>query len=280
MRSPISKALLQGNARKSSNGAAEIRDAFKDMMLENDPDFGSFTEKEILDGYEVTQDDGSTFPGKHRCVTQKVGTIKSLYIGLQHGEVYLWKNGSILNWTARKDGYPSHEDALLAARGVYTATKAWEKLLGGRVQFKYTSIFNDACFQVLYGGENGNVLASAFFPDDYRDILNELYVYQLQFEPEHKDTIANTMAHEIGHVLGLRHEFAEAEDLKYNVESIFYGIRNPDSVMANTQIPKIQPSDVKYTNEIYDKLHDGKVLTGTINNVTITKTVFRVSPDN
>ncbi len=58
--------------------------------------------------------------------------------------------------------------------------------------------------------ENGaaHVLAEVFFPNDGDPNSRTLYVYALAFAEKHKKNPANFFSHEIGHITGLRHEFA------------------------------------------------------------------------
>jgi hypothetical protein len=285
------------------------RDLYAEMMRADNPAFASLTKAEILIGY--TPDTASVFasgtdpqPPKSarsvHCVTQKSNSIDELFLGMDKGTLYLWEKGSKINWTARADGYRSKEDALFSARACYTAAAAWNKALNGLVQFEYVDSFDDACFQLKYGGvDTQGTLAEAFFPDEYKNVLNNVIVYQAQLQGAYKNEIVNTFAHELGHVLGLRHEhsqdnptipgiWGQVEDGRYRnevVESIFFGSRNPYSIMAYYDAMKIQDSDVKDAREAYDTLENGSVLKGQGlgargKKVIIQKTVYRVKPDN
>ncbi|KXJ84806.1 hypothetical protein Micbo1qcDRAFT_169931, partial [Microdochium bolleyi] len=59
--------------------------------------------------------------------------------------------------------------------------------------------------------------------------------------------MTNVFLHELGHILGLRHEFADLEG-----GAIQWGSRNPYSVMSYNFPPQIQPSDEKDTRSFYD----------------------------
>jgi hypothetical protein len=63
--------------------------------------------------------------------------------------------------------------------------------------------------------------------------------------------LKNIFLHELGHVLGLRHEFApELEDTGDNY-TVQIGPRNPLSVMGYEFPPQIQPSDVENAKGFY-----------------------------
>jgi len=285
------------------------RDLYAELMRADNPEFAALTKAEILDGFTpntaaVFASGSDAAPNKTqrsvRCVTQKGSAVDELFLGMDKGTLYLWEKGSKINWTARADSYRSKADALFAARACYTAAEAWNKALEGRVQFVYVDSFDDACFQLKYGGvDTSGTLAEAFFPDQYRAVLNNVIVYQAQLEGKYKDEIVNTFAHELGHVLGLRHEhsqdkptipgiWGDVEDGRYRnevVESILFGSRNPYSIMAYYDAMKIQDSDVKDARNAYDNLQNGSTLKGQGlgskgKKIIIQKTVYRVKPDN
>ena len=175
----------------------------------------------------------------------------------------------------------------------------------------------DACFELVYhevDPENPTVYASAFFPHDYMTVLNKVFIYPYSFEEDVRVEAPYTFAHELGHVLGLRHEHSQRPNLDADfaedgtevdefgeykpVESILFGIRNPWSVMAYYDQCTIQPSDVKTLNKAYDTLKDGEMVSGTAlvgtyvwgqpfgditdkrKKVCVEKKIHRVAPDN
>ena len=287
-------ATLDSKARK---------DLYAEMMRQDNPEFGAIPKDEVTasasaeaDGTCCAEEDPATGEKrKYSCVTQKGNSREQIYLGQFQGRLCLWESGSKLNWTARMDGYPSRADAMYAAQQMFKACNAWNKALGGRIEFVYTDVFDDACFQLRYGDDMGGVLARAFFPDDYKETLNDLYVYERAFQPDQKNMMVNTFAHELGHVLGLRHEHAQgavegtwgvAEDGGEGddgrvLESVLFGTKNPKSVMAYYQGMWIQDSDAKALNEALDKLTDGKEIKGEgVKNTIVSKKVRRVKPDN
>ncbi|PVH68135.1 zincin [Cadophora sp. DSE1049] len=166
-----------------------------------------------------------------------------IWIGLW-GLIPRWKKGSTVNYTAYGRGYLGPDHAFYAAYRLYEAAEKWNNLDIG-IKFKWVSKLEDAAFVLAYGGDGGSTLAKAFFPND-RD-LNTVFVYQRAFQAGFVNNMANIFLHELGHVLGLRHEFAAIEG-----GAIQWGSTNPYSVMGYQFPPQIQQSDVTDTRSFYN----------------------------
>jgi len=167
---------------------------------------------------------------------------EELWIGL-NGVIPRWKKGYTINYTAFRHGYllPSH--AYYAAYRLYQAAEKWNSLDTG-VKFHYVNRLEDAAFVLAYGGDGGSTAGRAFFPNS--NDLNTVFVYQRAFEAGFVNNMTNVFLHELGHVLGLRHEFADLEG-----GAVQWGSRNPLSVMSYNFPPKMQPSDEKDTRSFY-----------------------------
>ena len=168
----------------------------------------------------------------------------SIQLGLDR-VIYRWMQGTTVQFAAFAGGYPTDDQALYAALRLNEATRRWNELSLG-VSFEWVEALEDATFVLAYGGNAGSTLARAFFPND--NGLNVVYIYQKAFEEGNINFMANFFLHELGHVLGLRHEFAP-ETLED--ESLQLGLRNLKSVMSYTFPPEIQGSDVKSTKTFY-----------------------------
>ena len=90
-------------------------------------------------------------------------------------------------------------------------TDAWD--------FEIVMRKNDDC------DANGCVLASAFFPDAGR---HQLVLYPQMFEMDRKEQV-DTILHEIGHVFGLRHFFANISETRWASE--IFGVHKPFTIM-------------------------------------------------
>ncbi|KAJ5973800.1 hypothetical protein N7481_011010 [Penicillium waksmanii] len=193
---------------------------------------------------------------RYPCITQKptpaaiagsVG-VAALQVGLGN-EIPRWKTGptKTVNFAVLASGYPKPELAFLAANKLHEAANEWNELNLG-VQLEWVYKIEDAAFVLTYAKEvSPGTLAEAFFPNNVD--LNVLNVYPAAFEEGTVQYLKNIFLHELGHVLGLRHEFAPEKET--DVKSVQIGPRNPTSVMAYEFPPQIQPSDIDSTKTFY-----------------------------
>lgn len=193
------------------------------------------------------------------CTTQKptpaviAGSISAtaLQVGLGK-DIPRWKTGptKTVNFAVLANGYPKPELAFLAANKLHEAANEWNALNLG-VQLKWVYKIEDAAFVLTYAKEvRPGTLAAAFFPNNVD--LNVLNVYPAAFEEGTVQYLKNIFLHELGHVLGLRHEFAPERETEDNLKSVQIGPRNPTSVMAYEFPPQIQPSDIESAKAFYE----------------------------
>lgn len=185
---------------------------------------------------------------QYTCITQEADPISvaSIVVGL-FTSIPRWKLGSTVNFATSATGYPTPADAVYAAKQLIEAADEWNSYNIG-VKFKFVPNVEDAAFVLAYGGLKGSVLASAFFPNAAE--LNTLWVYSFAFDKTVRDggwsnysIMKNVFLHELGHVLGLRHEFALDAD-RFEGGAYRFGTTNPLSVMSYEFPPKVQQSDV------------------------------------
>ncbi|KAM3502806.1 hypothetical protein MY10362_004593 [Beauveria mimosiformis] len=195
----------------------------------------------------------------YTCVTQRNAPRSSpaaIMVGLFQ-EIPRWKIGSVINFAAYADGYPAPGDAIYAANCLIEAAEVWNSSKVG-VTFKWVPNVEDAAFVLAYGGKLSTVLASAFFPG--KETLEVLSVYEHGFDKTERTSkrgkfsnygiMKNVFLHELGHVLGLRHEFAMDPDT-YEGGAIVMGSSNKESVMSYIFPPQLQESDIKDTRYFY-----------------------------
>ena len=186
------------------------------------------------------------------CTTQR--TLSSIVIGMGNS-IPRWKKDQVVKWAALKVGYPSEAHARYATYKLAQAADDWNKCEVG-VTFEWVSSIDDATFVLEYGGNKDNVLAEAFFPNS--DPLSSLFVYKRAFTRENLPILKNIFLHELGHVIGLRHEFALEREKSW--AAVRFGTPNPVSVMSYTSPPTIQDSHKRDTRVFYD--YDGNAIGG------------------
>lgn len=266
------------------------RDLYLMYMLLTNPSYALYSRRELYQSVNTTQrlirlppDERSSRP--YECCTQEHDGLASIYLGIERGRLHLWENGSVINWTCRKDGWPvrSENGGLQVLIAAWYAKQAWNKVLEGRVKFKYVSKLCDAAFEVRYKrGGRKRILESSFFPTEHKRDLNFVKVYHASFDKRthRRYPLYNTMLHELGHILGLRHEFAHTKQNEMKAESILFGTTNPKSAMAYYPSQDIQPSDEQYVRKAYDELGHGTVVSALGPYGSISKKVVRVRPNN
>jgi hypothetical protein len=158
------------------------------------------------------------------------------------GKILRWRRGKRLSYCVWRPTFESDEEHAAVVEGMAAATSDWSGICG--VEFQYVPIkdhdpnltFGDVDFPVLRQLDGGNTIAMAFFPDDpIKERLVWVFDGYFNTSPGSFDPIG-VMRHELGHVLGFRHEHIrpEAPDL-FNPESAEHTIEisqyDPKSVM-------------------------------------------------
>ena len=250
---------MDGEDRR--NRISEKRKKIRDMkrrMNEQDQDLSVLNPEQTKKEFRELESnlfklDLTIAEKKYSCVTQAQTSDRptsseptSIILGL-YGVIPRWKKQTTVNFAVYAGGWPSSNHANFAAYRLNEAAVTWNSLNLG-VTFKWVGTLEDACFVLGYGGDGGDTLARAFFPNS--EDLNNMYVYQRAFQAGNINYLYNFFLHELGHVLGLRHEFAP-ETGEGAGPLVVWGMRNPASVMSYTFPPQLQPSDRIDTKSFY-----------------------------
>ena len=215
----------------------------------------------------------SLFPHVHkmregiRCVTDKRGqttpgglTLTELVINVSEGSLPLWAKDVTLRWKFATGTLAQFKDPVAAGAAI-------EKLFGDAIllwgdsapiRFRKTSDVSD--FEIVVQAKpdcdpNGCVLASAFFPDPGQ---HTLFIYPTMFQQDRKEQL-ETLAHEIGHIFGLRHFFAL--ELEKGFPAKVFGTHDKFTIMNYGPNSYLTPTDKSDLANLYRLAWSGEMKT-------------------
>lgn len=174
------------------------------------------------------------------------------------GFVPLWEQGQILRWRfdlASLSVFQQPDALMTKVRSLlFKAITAW----GDAAPIRFTENADNSDFQIVLVKQPnctpfGCTLARAFFPDAGR---HQLYIYPTMFEQSEKEQV-DTLAHEIGHVFGLRHYFAPEQETQW--PSVIFGEHNPFSIMNYGNNSELTAADRRDLKLLYDGVWSGQI---------------------
>ncbi len=211
------------------------------------------------------RDDVHVYGNKVRCVTDTRGFAAprndprvAIVVDASEGYIPLWAKNSTLRWRFQEQSMRSFADPTAAKariRGVMgRALLAW----GDAVPIKFAERKDGWDFEVVVRDAedcdiNGCTLASAFFPDAGR---HELVIYPTMLQESEKEQVS-TLAHEFGHVFGLRHFFAKVQEARWRSE--VFGRHNAFSIMNYGAKSKLTAADRADLKRLYQQVWSGQL---------------------
>lgn len=205
------------------------------------------------------------FGKQHRCRTDTIGHETpenrgplDLVLDASEGFIPLWEQGTTLRWRFQEQSLLHFKNVDVAKGAIRTllgsALLAW----GSSVPVRFAERKDTWDFEVVVRESddcdiNGCVLASAFFPDSGR---HELLIYPKMFS-ESKQEQVETVAHELGHVFGLRHFFAQVRETAW--PSVRFGKHKPFSIMNYGSKSVMTAADRSDLKLLYEKVWSGEL---------------------
>jgi Metallo-peptidase family M12B Reprolysin-like len=181
-----------------------------------------------------------------------------LVFDASNGFIPLWSAGVTLRWR-----FAPRSMALFANPG---AARAYLRSLLGRalqlwgtwLPVRFTEVVDRWDFEIALSAQanctpNGCTLARAFFPDAGR---HDLLIYPTMFEQPFQEQV-ETLAHEVGHVFGLRHFFADITERRWASE--IFGEHRPFSIMNYGSKSVMTDNDRKDLQRLYTGAWSGKI---------------------
>ena len=181
-----------------------------------------------------------------------------LVVDATEGFIPLWAENTHLRWRFQEQsmGYFADPDAAASEieRLLGEALLAWGEAAPVRFvkrsdawDFEIAMVPNDEC------DNTGCVLASAFFPDSGR---HELLLYPMLFQQSPEEQVA-TLAHETGHIFGLRHFFAAITEKQW--KSQLFGTHRPFTIMNYGTKSVLTEDDQTDLSRLYELARSGEL---------------------
>ncbi|EHK19111.1 uncharacterized protein TRIVIDRAFT_224981 [Trichoderma virens Gv29-8] len=182
----------------------------------------------------------------YNCITQGHGCT-DIRLGWDN-EIARWSCWSEVTYVICHETFPTFLLSLVE-EAMRKAISMWK---GIGVSFKQVQRNDQATFAVLYSDRKRRAYASAFFPNEQS---RKLFIYESGLLKA--SYLANILAHEIGHILGLRHEYTDAypdtDDEEKNYPSVCFGSKNDQSVMVpkNPEQLQVHEKDLEELRSFY-----------------------------
>ncbi|QDV81759.1 zinc-dependent metalloprotease family protein [Planctomycetes bacterium TBK1r] len=180
----------------------------------------------------------------------------SILLDASEGFVPLWRYGTTLRWWFDDVAISDHPDPSSVKRTVRElmteAMEAW----GDAAPIKLREERDSYDFRVIVNAKDrctpsGCTLASAFFPDSGR---HDFHVYPLALEQSRKEQV-DTFIHELGHVFGLRHFFAQVSEQAWPSE--IFGNHRAFSIMNYGSLSELTEDDRNDLKRLYQAVWSG-----------------------
>jgi hypothetical protein len=190
--------------------------------------------------------------------TPKGRPPQEIVVDASEGFIPLWAKNTTLRWRFRDRSlrvFANPSAAKTQIRRLFgDALLAW----GDATPVKFSERSDAWDFEIVMRKAddcdiNGCVLASAFFPDGGR---HELTLYPKMFSQSRKEQV-ETMVHEIGHIFGLRHFFADVSESAW--PSHVFGEHKPFSIMNYGNKSVLTADDKADLKRLYQSAWSGEL---------------------
>ncbi|MCP9753888.1 matrix metalloproteinase-11 [Lacihabitans sp. CCS-44] len=223
-------------------------------FLQNKEESYFSSEKSILHTYgknHICNTDVKGYP------TPNNANPAELVLDASEGFIPLWAKNVNLRWRFNNNSFiyfENPEDAKNEIRKLFSkALLAW----GDSSPITFSERVEAWDFEITIRPDNCNingcVLASAFFPDSGR---HELVIHPKMFTQSEEEQV-ETLIHEIGHIFGLRHFFANISETGY--PSVIFGKHQPFSIMNYGPNSRLTNDDKKDLKSLYEQVWKGEL---------------------
>lgn len=193
------------------------------------------------------------------CETEDAGSATprglsplEIVLDASEGFIPLWAPETTLRWRFRESSLARFENPQALRATIEQLLGEALLLWGDAIPIKFAQRDDAWDFEIVMRdldscNARGCVLASAFFPDAGR---HELFIYPKMFTQIRREQV-ETLAHEIGHIFGLRHFFAQISEGQW--ASVVFGEHSKFSIMnygEDSTLTEFDKSDLKRLYEL------------------------------
>lgn len=181
-----------------------------------------------------------------------------IVLDASEGFIPLWAANTTLHWRFRERSLLMFENPEAIKDHVRNLLGESLMAWGTAAPVKFTEDEDVWDFEIIVRTTDdctpsGCVLASAFFPDAGR---HDITIYPMMFEQTYEEQV-ETMAHEIGHIFGLRHFFADVEETTWPVE--IFGTHDKFSIMNYGNLSRLTNADRDDLTRLYQLVWNGAI---------------------
>ena len=181
-----------------------------------------------------------------------------IVVNATEGFIPLWASNVTLRWRFEKKSLLAFADPEAAKNYIRTLFAASVVLWGDAVPIRFTEVRDRWDFEIVVQPQancspNGCVLASAFFPDGGQHALT---IFPTMFQQSRQEQV-ETLAHEIGHVFGLRHFFALVQEQAFPAR--IFGKHSRFSIMNYGPDSKMTANDQSDLKALYQAVWTGQM---------------------
>lgn len=176
------------------------------------------------------------------------------------GIVPLWAEETTLRWRFRERSFTHFQKPEAAKNEILSLFTEALLQWGTAAPVKFTEDKNVWDFEIVMRKAddcdiNGCTLASAFFPDSGQ---HELVLYPALFTQIREEQV-ETFIHEIGHIFGLRHFFAQTNVREAAFPSQIFGEHKPFSIMNYGTLSELTQTDKEDLRRLYQLAWSGSL---------------------
>ena len=181
-----------------------------------------------------------------------------IVVDASNGFIPLWAPNTTLRWRFQEQTFAAFTNVAAAQSEIRSLLGDAVLLWGDAVPIAFSERDDAWDFEMVLRNADdcdggGCVLASAFFPDGGR---HELVIYPKMFTQTRQEQI-ETLAHEVGHIFGLRHFFAQISEDAWPSE--IFGNHRPFSIMNYGSNSVLTPDDRSDLKRLYLSVWNGSL---------------------